>query len=439
MGKTFLFSPIGNTDPIKYFRDGSMLHICRHYKPDVVYLYLSKEMVSLHNKDNRFQRTLDLLGQKLKHKFEVHVICREELVNVQNYDFFYQEFNEEIKRIKKSMNREDELLLNMASGTPAMKRALLVIATLAEYRFRAIQVSSPKKKSNLEYEDREDYDVQTIWELDEDNAAGSENRCKEVQCMNLIQLLKRDMIKKHVEAYDYYAALDIADDMEDGISENALALLKIASERVKLNKYKVSEILKKYPYDIYPVKEDQKQRVFEYALGIQLKLQKKEYADFLRAVTPISLDLLVNVMERYCGINLNAYIFTDNNKQLKWSKGKLKGTETLEILEEKYYPFRYGNIYSSHICAIIQKKCQEDKLKTKVAELVDVEQKVRNTAAHEIVSVTDEWIFKKTGKHPEEIMSIIHYLCGRAGIVGSKDAWNSYDNMNKLIIQALDE
>jgi len=90
MGKTFLFSPIGNTDPIKYFRDGSMLHICRHYKPDVVYLYLSKEMVSLHNKDNRFQRTLDLLGQKLKHKFEVHVICREELVNVQNYDFFYQ-------------------------------------------------------------------------------------------------------------------------------------------------------------------------------------------------------------------------------------------------------------------------------------------------------------------------------------------------------------
>lgn len=43
MSRTYLFSPIGNTDPVKYFYDGSMLHICRYYKPDVVYLYLSKE------------------------------------------------------------------------------------------------------------------------------------------------------------------------------------------------------------------------------------------------------------------------------------------------------------------------------------------------------------------------------------------------------------
>ena len=39
MGKKYLFSPIGNTDPIKYLYDGSMLHRCRYYEPDVVYLY----------------------------------------------------------------------------------------------------------------------------------------------------------------------------------------------------------------------------------------------------------------------------------------------------------------------------------------------------------------------------------------------------------------
>ena len=50
MGKTYLFSPVGNTDPIKYFHDGSMLHICRKYKPDIVYLYLSREMVKNHKK-----------------------------------------------------------------------------------------------------------------------------------------------------------------------------------------------------------------------------------------------------------------------------------------------------------------------------------------------------------------------------------------------------
>ena len=39
MGKRILFSPVGGTDPIRNCHDGSMLHICRHYKPDIVYLY----------------------------------------------------------------------------------------------------------------------------------------------------------------------------------------------------------------------------------------------------------------------------------------------------------------------------------------------------------------------------------------------------------------
>ena len=45
MEKKILFSPVGNTDPIKYFSDGSMIHIARVYQPDVIYLYLSKEIL----------------------------------------------------------------------------------------------------------------------------------------------------------------------------------------------------------------------------------------------------------------------------------------------------------------------------------------------------------------------------------------------------------
>jgi len=37
-----LFSPVGKTDPIKYCRDGAMLNIARNYKPDKIYLYMSK-------------------------------------------------------------------------------------------------------------------------------------------------------------------------------------------------------------------------------------------------------------------------------------------------------------------------------------------------------------------------------------------------------------
>ena len=154
MGKTYLFSPVGNTDPIKYFHDGSMLHICRKYKPDIVYLYLSREMVKNHRKDNRYAQTIELLGKWLNHTFEVRLIMREDLVEVQQYDVFYKEFRERIAQIEKEMELGDRLLLNMASGTPAMKSALVVMATLAEYRFIPVQVSTPKSESNLEHEER---------------------------------------------------------------------------------------------------------------------------------------------------------------------------------------------------------------------------------------------------------------------------------------------
>ena len=61
MGKRILFSPVGGTDPIKYLHDGSMLHICRHYRPDEVVLYMSKEIMEKHKKDNRYVRTIELL------------------------------------------------------------------------------------------------------------------------------------------------------------------------------------------------------------------------------------------------------------------------------------------------------------------------------------------------------------------------------------------
>ena len=55
MNRTILFTPVGGTDPISSTNghDGSMLHICRQYKPDEVVLYMSKEMLDFQEQDNR--------------------------------------------------------------------------------------------------------------------------------------------------------------------------------------------------------------------------------------------------------------------------------------------------------------------------------------------------------------------------------------------------
>lgn len=436
MSKTYLFSPIGNTDPIKYFYDGSMLHICRYYKPDVVILYLSQEMILHHEKDNRYVRSIELLGEKLGHTFEVRIIRDEQMVDVQQYDLFYHAFRRIIADIEEEMTPEDTLIVNMASGTPAMKSALLVMATLAEYRFLPIQVSTPKRRSNL---GREDYDVEKNWEMDTDNRPEMRKRCEEVRCVHLVQLLKMDMIKKHLQSYDYHAALQVGREIQRELDKEDYAWLETADARAVLDWERMNRFLPKNNGVLWPVKaEDQNRVLLEYTLSLDLKVKRGEYADFIRAITPLGVDLLERVIEQYCGIYIEAY-YSSRDSQ-KWSRIKLADSEVLEILNRKFTDgFRFGPVYSYHLNTIVQAKCTDALMAQRVQELVNVEQKVRNLAAHSIVSATPEWVKERTGKTVDEIMEIIKYICEKVGIADSQESWRSYDRMNKKIIERLDK
>lgn len=436
MGKRILFSPVGGTDPIKYLHDGSMLHICRHYKPDEVVLYMSKEIMEKHKKDNRYVRTIELLGESINHKFDIRVIEKSDFVDVQKYDIYYDLFRNEIKNISDTMSSDDELIVNMASGTPAMKSALLILATLAEYTFIPIQVNSPKKSMNEEHEDRTDYDVEANWELDSDNELDSENRCEEVKCMNLMKLLKIDMIKKFIMKYDYAAAFELAEELQSDISDDAYTLLNIANNRLKLNTSEISKLMKGKQYDIYPIKDSNKLKLFEYACTVKIKLAKKEYSDFIRSITPLIVDALEQILLLKFNIDINESCSRGKN----WDIRKLQKNGLYDILNERYKDkggFKQGPVYSRALADIIKAKSQDEILKQKLDDIVHVEQNLRNLAAHQIVSVTDEWFIEKSGKSADEIMNIIKYLLVQAGVGAKKDDWNTYDSMNQLIVSYL--
>lgn len=103
--------------------DGALLHISRHYKPDVIYLYMSEDILQKQDKDNRYRYCLQKLGEKLDHVFEIVVIERRELTQVQLFDPIYNDFEAILDEIIGKMDATDELLLNMSSGTPAKRVA----------------------------------------------------------------------------------------------------------------------------------------------------------------------------------------------------------------------------------------------------------------------------------------------------------------------------
>ena len=238
-----LFSPIGMTDPISGNRDGSMLHIARKYKPEHVYLYLSQETAAFEEADGRYAGALSLLAEKLGFHVEVTKISRPDLVDVHLFDEFYDEFEGIIKSIKDE-NPEAVILLNVSSGTPAMKSALHTIAAMTDdAECIPIQVSTPRKAHNERRYDVKKYDLATEWELDEDNDTERfTDRCSCSDHYNLLLKIKKEIIRNHIDAYDYRAALALAKDCGRGVGERAKAYLRAACARVQLDEQGVEII-----------------------------------------------------------------------------------------------------------------------------------------------------------------------------------------------------
>lgn len=314
MNQTILFTPVGGTDPISSTncRDGSMLHICRVYQPDKVIMYMSKEMLEFQEQDDRYRYCLDRLGNLQNRRMQYEIIERKNLVSVHEFDYYYQDFREIIQKICQQMDETDTLLLNVSSGTPAMKSGLLVLLTLGEFPAKAIQVATPERKINEHV--HKSYDVQVLWELDEDNEEGFENRCKEVQCPTLSKIKKEEIIKKHISVYDYAAALDVAEALPEEDTRAYKDLIYMASRRILLDFSGVDQMIKQTGYQCLPVRSSSERKYFEYALNIGIKLKKEEYADFIRAITPLIVDLFEIVLKKQCKISVDDYCVSYKKK-----------------------------------------------------------------------------------------------------------------------------
>lgn len=469
MARLFLFSPVGGTDPTSFNngRDGSLLHICRFYKPTEIILYMSGEILKNQEKDDRYRYCLNELYKEMGYKTDsveevldgdyqacfdklyskqanehtvmIREIKKPNLIKVEKYDPYYNEFRNIIAEIIRHMEADDKLIFNVSSGTPAMKGVLLVLGTLGDYPVRMIQVTTPDKRMNEH--NHKDYDVELAWDCDDDNNPKKlENRCTEVGFPSLLIMKNEESIRGLIKAYDYSAALVLAKSLNPVYTEKYIDLVEMAARRELFDFRTVDQLVRKAGYDCVPVKSSDSRKAFEYALGIQLKWEKKQYADFVRALTPLIVDLFEDVLEQIGGeADINQYKEEKNGvKFQKWDPDKLADTKVLDVLNEKYsLGFNKKDISSDHLNALIQHYCENKRLKDIAEALRDVEKKIRNLAAHEIVAITDDVIKEKTGFTGDQIIKMIREIYHFSKPSIKAEYWDSYDRMNEEILRRM--
>lgn len=433
-----LFSPIGGHDPIATDRDGSMLHICRKYRPEVVVLYLSAEITRYHRLDNRYCTAIHLLAKREHFSPDIRIEERPELENVQVFDFFLQEFRRILTNLHSEFP-EHRILVNISSGTPGMKNAMYLLAAFLPFKMLPVQVSTPSKSHNPKGKPDENYDTALYWELDLDNE-DYQDRCREVEYANLNIQLQKENICAHLDSWDYAAALRQAETIKGMLDAHAYSLLKAAKARVELNWRSIPAKLK----DELRLYGSNGERIdlSEYLLWLQMKQKRGDLADFLRGLTPGLFELLRIASEEKMGISLSVYC-----EKGRFCRDKMladeKGRELLGMMEWGGKSIDRAFLISGHYTTVLNNKCaNEDWWKT-LSALRDAEEKARNLAAHTMTRVDEEWLKEKGLPPSREIMKLLKNAVVRLNN-GSKPLtekitvdWESYDAMNEKIKHAL--
>lgn len=437
---TVLFSPVGGTDPISNCRDGAILHICRKYKPDCVMLYLSEEMLRYHNSDDRYRRTLRLWAEENGVDLVILEEKRPELENPHLFDTFYGDFEGCLHRLHERYPNH-KLLANLSSGTPAMKSALAVLTQITDLKIQGIQVSSPHRAHNGERERLEDYDIEAAWVCNDDcYPERYEDRCIESKQENLRAKLLYETLCAHIDTYDYAAAIRVGKEMGALLPSEAMELLNAADLRYQVRWREIRPA--SLQQDLISRGSGEERDIIEYILSLLLRQERKELGDFLRGLTPALFALSMYALKKVTKNDLEACC--DKSSRLDYSKIPKDVSERLDRLYIGGFDGKYIN---SDMCV----KLLEDIAPTHpcvapLSVLREIEIRVRNTAAHTLQPINEDWIAQECARilpAPEKgwkSKEIAELLKTCTELIFGRDRnsmrWDSYKLMNDKIKRA---
>ena len=162
-----LFSPLGDTDPVRGCYDGAMLHIVRNYQPERIVLFYTHDMAEKERHDHRYTRAV----QRLAPECQIEEVFTE-IRDAHLYESFSRILPQEVLRIRETFPGST-LLLNLSSGTPQMKTVLAMLASDMEDCI-GVQVAAPARHSNRANEATQDAeDIDSLLENNFDDEEGA--------------------------------------------------------------------------------------------------------------------------------------------------------------------------------------------------------------------------------------------------------------------------
>lgn len=423
-----LISAVGTTDPISNNHDAALLHIARNYRPDKIVLVYSQEMLVKQDLINKV--LLSIEGYNPIIEIDSTILNNDEV-------FLFDKMYEVMGLIvQKYTNDDDEIILNLSSGTPQIISALFALNRINDYNTQAIQVATPKKGANKEYKDLTDSEIDALIVENQDNSLDFVDRSIKDKSEKFSQALVKRHLRSLIASYDYQAAEAIINRKEDTKSlSNIKKIRKKISDfsRVFKNQCLLSDILS-LPLD------DSQKKALNYYLMIDVLKEREHIADVLIKAKSLAEFVIEETIKKdheglivFDGnppkLNPNfpdcEAILDDIDKKMKKSRGIEDTDERIFSVQSTLNLLSYLNILEFYN--------YDSQLQTAINGIINLNSE-RNKVAHGLSEIDTRLLSRKKLKQLSENLRLLLVDC--LGIDSSY--FNYYDKQNEELIKMLE-
>jgi len=429
--KTILFTCIGTSDPVRGYRDGPLLHILRHYRPEKVCVFLSKEAEELNRRGSRLEEVWGFVREHWAgYAPEVQTI-RSEIEDPSDQDAVYEPIESAVRAFRRD-NPDATLLLNLSSGTPQMKLVLELLSCEALLHARAVQVKSPEQKSGTtERTNTKDYDTPLELEYNEDEN-GAEARWVEPGLFALRQQQQRQQLLTLLQRRDYAALRTmgaVLPELLRKLTEHLYYRDRLQDAEAKRYAYMLK--LDKLPFELYPEKkaaeESDYHAVSEAYLSMKNLLCREQYSLFVIRLNPLVLRLQLRALMLYLpnrGLHFDE-LFSQWNGEERFEALTVQQNhpEFYQELAQKmglYPDARTASLLLCNAILALLPRVPADML-TLFRRCEKLNQTLRNDLAHQLQDTTIEELCNRLGGTPDKLvdelggaLAVLYPQCDRS-------------------------
>lgn len=425
-----LISAVGTTDPISNNHDAALLHIARNYRPDKIVLVYSQEMMVKQDLINKV--LLSIEGYNPIIEIDSTILNNDEV-------FLFDKMYEVMGLIvQKYTNDDDEIILNLSSGTPQIISALFALNRINDYNTQAIQVATPKKGANREYKSLTDTEIDALIVENQDNNVDFVDRSIKDKSEKFTQALVKRHLRSLIASFDYQAAEAIINRKE---YNKLLSKKRIAYIREKLNDF--SRVFKNQSIlsDIlsFPLDDSQK-KALNYYLMIDILKEREHIADVLIKAKSLAEFVIEETIKKdHEGLivfdgnlpKLNPD-FPDCEAILEDIDKKMKKSRGIEDTEERIFSVQSTLNLLSYL-NILEFYEYDSQLQTAINGILSLNGE-RNKVAHGLSEIDTRLLSRKKLKQLSENLRLLLVDC----LGFDSSYFNYYDNQNEELIKMLE-